>query len=126
MLPFCVLLCHALFVFFFFFKQKTAYELRISDWSSDVCSPDLHLAARLAERGQRPGGREHQVADAADVDHRRPVGQRVEQALELGDHEPPPPEVLPASRASAAAMACCRTVCMSGTRDASGREREWQ
>src|SRR3546814_2101935 len=29
------------FVFFFFFKQKTAYELRISDWSSDVCSSDL-------------------------------------------------------------------------------------
>src|SRR3546814_5961044 len=26
---------------FFFFKQKTAYEMRISDWSSDVCSPDL-------------------------------------------------------------------------------------
>src|SRR3546814_16199250 len=27
---------------FFFFKQKTAYEMRISDWSSDVCSSDLH------------------------------------------------------------------------------------
>src|SRR3546814_994201 len=30
-----------MFVFFFFFKQKTAYEMRISDWSSDVCSSDL-------------------------------------------------------------------------------------
>src|SRR3546814_1730887 len=30
-----------LFVVFFFFKQKTAYEMRISDWSSDVCSSDL-------------------------------------------------------------------------------------
>src|SRR3546814_10319138 len=30
---------------FFFFKQKTAYELRISDWSSDVCSSDLMEAA---------------------------------------------------------------------------------
>src|SRR3546814_3614287 len=29
-------------VAFFFFKQKTAYELRISDWSSDVCSSDLN------------------------------------------------------------------------------------
>src|SRR3546814_1421552 len=29
------------FVFIFFFKQKTAYEMRISDWSSDVCSSDL-------------------------------------------------------------------------------------
>src|SRR3546814_5279679 len=28
-------------VYFFFFKQKTAYEMRISDWSSDVCSSDL-------------------------------------------------------------------------------------
>src|SRR3546814_9440921 len=31
------------FVVFFFFKQKTAYELRISDWSSDVCSSDLGI-----------------------------------------------------------------------------------
>src|SRR3546814_2602755 len=33
--------CHILF---FFFKQKTAYEMRISDWSSDVCSSDLSTA----------------------------------------------------------------------------------
>src|SRR3546814_7091984 len=33
-------LCYCLF-YFFFFKQKTAYEMRISDWSSDVCSSDL-------------------------------------------------------------------------------------
>src|SRR3546814_3459475 len=38
---------------FFFFKQKTAYEMRISDWSSDVCSSDLLLAivTDLKERG---------------------------------------------------------------------------
>src|SRR3546814_5173396 len=37
--------CFVLFCFsFFFFKQKTAYEMRISDWSSDVCSSDLNLA----------------------------------------------------------------------------------
>src|SRR3546814_674832 len=39
--------CNFLFfvyVFFFFFKQKTAYEMRISDWSSDVCSSDLFVA----------------------------------------------------------------------------------
>src|SRR3546814_7442005 len=30
-----------LYLFVFFFKQKTAYEMRISDWSSDVCSSDL-------------------------------------------------------------------------------------
>src|SRR3546814_1252229 len=32
----------------FFFKQKTAYEMRISDWSSDVCSSDLEANAKLA------------------------------------------------------------------------------
>src|SRR3546814_6075845 len=32
---------------FFFFKQKTAYELRISDWSSDVCSSDLRKVRRI-------------------------------------------------------------------------------
>src|SRR3546814_1135283 len=31
-----------MFILFFFFKQKTAYEMRISDWSSDVCSSDLN------------------------------------------------------------------------------------
>src|SRR3546814_3703486 len=40
------------FVCFFFFKQKTAYELRISDWSSDVCSSDL---AGLAVPIRLPG-----------------------------------------------------------------------
>src|SRR3546814_17985626 len=34
-----------MFICFVFFKQKTAYEMRISDWSSDVCSSDLHLCA---------------------------------------------------------------------------------
>src|SRR3546814_4609120 len=44
----CVFLkCHlkcasGYFAYVFFFKQKTAYEMRISDWSSDVCSSDLH------------------------------------------------------------------------------------
>src|SRR3546814_1685135 len=33
-------------LFLFFFKQKTAYEMRISDWSSDVCSSDLALRTR--------------------------------------------------------------------------------
>src|SRR3546814_8751369 len=42
------------FVCVFFFKQKTAYEMRISDWSSDVCSSDL-VARRRARGGH--GGR---------------------------------------------------------------------
>src|SRR3546814_5685726 len=46
-----VLLCVLLVCLFFFFKQKTAYEMRISDWSSDVCSSDLpiHSSSRLAQ-----------------------------------------------------------------------------
>src|SRR3546814_16827401 len=43
---------------FFFFKQKTAYELRISDWSSDVCSSDLlaqHVALALQGAGVDAG-----------------------------------------------------------------------
>src|SRR3546814_2661127 len=35
----------------FFFKQKTAYEMRISDWSSDVCSSDLFMGALGSARG---------------------------------------------------------------------------
>src|SRR3546814_2243834 len=38
-----VMICDSIYIvlYFFFFKQKTAYEMRISDWSSDVCSSDL-------------------------------------------------------------------------------------
>src|SRR3546814_4670705 len=45
---------------FFFFKQKTAYEMRISDWSSDVCSSDLKIGAELLES--------HHLADAIELD----------------------------------------------------------
>src|SRR3546814_1504361 len=41
MYSFCMFLC-------FFFKQKTAYEMRISDWSSDVCSSDLLADVRFS------------------------------------------------------------------------------
>src|SRR3546814_11433143 len=34
----------------FFFKQKTAYEMRMSDWSSDVCSSDLQIAGLINDR----------------------------------------------------------------------------
>src|SRR3546814_14304994 len=38
-----------LYIFFCFFKQNTAYEMRISDWSSDVCSSDLTEQAMLSD-----------------------------------------------------------------------------
>src|SRR3546814_4371996 len=53
----------SVFLLFFFFKQKTAYEMRISDWSSDVCSSDLliQLSRRaLAEAGSSPSDAYHQ------------------------------------------------------------------
>src|SRR3546814_6665559 len=51
--------------FVFFFKQKTAYEMRISDWSSDVCSSDLILEHRLRVAVAGIAGRGHRrQADA--------------------------------------------------------------
>src|SRR3546814_10932542 len=47
-------------MFIFFFKQKTAYEMRISDWSSDVCSSDLSLLRSLS-----PGGSADRRENAA-------------------------------------------------------------
>src|SRR3546814_10041077 len=54
MIMFSVLVEVDLCICFFFFKQKTAYEMRISDWSSDVCSSDLVEIA-----GPRRGARKH-------------------------------------------------------------------
>src|SRR3546814_3342790 len=73
-----------LYSIFFFFKQKTAYEMRISDWSSDVCSSDLHgeelgqlgvglvdrLFGDVVARVHEPGGE----AAAHPVDDRSPGG----------------------------------------------------
>src|SRR3546814_3593724 len=42
---------HLILCVFFFFKQKTAYEMRISDWSSDVCSSDLTTYYPLYQYG---------------------------------------------------------------------------
>src|SRR3546814_2511590 len=50
-------------VLFFFFKQETAYDLRISDWSSDVCSSDL-VSTRVLTRLKRG---EYAVQDELDL-----------------------------------------------------------
>src|SRR3546814_15515270 len=63
----------------FFFKQKTAYEMRISDWSSDVCSSDLPTYIRCAAQGNH----------SAMTQRGNPLGQRRvahEQALEAAAH----------------------------------------
>src|SRR3546814_4940276 len=65
-----------LLVFLFFFKQKTAYEMRISDWSSDVCSSDL-FAAGDEGFAQRPeillgmDQAEHRAGEDAGDQHQR-------------------------------------------------------
>src|SRR3546814_7894249 len=67
----CFVFC---IVYVFFFKQKTAYEMRISDWSSDVCSSDLRTGQRSAARASRlcyrgEGGRcwmRRRLGDEAD------------------------------------------------------------
>src|SRR3546814_9587151 len=55
---------------FFFVKQKTAYEMRISDWSSDVCSSDLSAGAPIT---RRPGAL-HPAADAHQMRGRSAKG----------------------------------------------------
>src|SRR3546814_4935771 len=49
------MLCMSVLLFFFFFKQKTAYEMRISDWSSDVCSSDLAAFTDSAKSSNETG-----------------------------------------------------------------------
>src|SRR3546814_14769945 len=80
--------------FFFFFKQKTAYEMRISDWSSDVCSSDLPGAdvqalARLVHvddaagevEGVGPLVHEHDIRPLGDD-----LAQRAERAVVIHRH----------------------------------------
>src|SRR3546814_13547903 len=55
-----LLLSLSLLFYVFFFKQKTAYEMRISDWSSDVCSSDLAVERAEAMRALRHLRRAHE------------------------------------------------------------------
>src|SRR3546814_9709623 len=72
---------------FCFFKQKTAYEMRISDWSSDVCSSDLSIVAMpvgnrimVAANGTHAGG--------AKLEHARRRGRLERRRTQRGDIEP--------------------------------------
>src|SRR3546814_7447311 len=60
-------------IMFFVFKQKTAYEMRISDWSSDVCSSDLRLRNMTALKPRATGSRtqEHPSAFRARISAHR-------------------------------------------------------
>src|SRR3546814_2146938 len=69
---------------FFFFKQKTAYELRISDWSSDVCSSDLlgghvrQVLLRLLRSGLRVSDRGGTVRATGNLAELEVDGQRLD------------------------------------------------
>src|SRR3546814_2685115 len=96
-------------LFFFFFKQKTAYEMRISDWSSDVCSSDLgvvdlgfssrHVA--LQAGGHQRYGLRHKFSFAGRAPARRRTVGQVEQVQ------------LETSRVSASAMPSPRKTTMT-------------
>src|SRR3546814_8181109 len=88
------------FFLFFFFKQKTAYEMRISDWSSDVCSSDLvgarihaeHLLGRALDDAGRPAlgvGQGEDVGEvvlALRIVAAKPLDER-EETLRLAQHD---------------------------------------
>src|SRR3546814_20612469 len=84
----CINLRHATCLQLHVFKQKTAYEMRISDWSSDVCSSDL--GEPLAERRRQDGyrGLRHRVVvrhhpGAAEIADRR-FGRAAHRRRRLG------------------------------------------
>src|SRR3546814_8704550 len=66
---------------FFLFKQKTAYEMRISDWSSDVCSSDLRSEAVAVQQDDVAGR-----AEAAKIDVRSAAVAVVDRRTDVGDH----------------------------------------
>src|SRR3546814_9660004 len=63
---------------FFFFKQKTAYDMRISDWSSDVCSSDLQGTARRAGE-DRAGQARPSAGSPAATTAARPARRRLRE-----------------------------------------------
>src|SRR3546814_8683533 len=71
--------------FVFFFKQKTAYEMRISDWSSDVCSSDLDRQRRDERHDRHQQQRSH---DRERGDDQRPAARKLAHPL-MAFHLPP-------------------------------------
>src|SRR3546814_11480088 len=63
-----------LFIYFFFFKQKTAYEMRISVWSSDVCSSDLASLERTMA-----------ILACQIEDNRERLAEQIDTLMAMGD-----------------------------------------
>src|SRR3546814_9006044 len=91
-------------MFFFFFKQKTAYEMRISDWSSDVCSSDLNAEStddaedeNGGRHNRRRNSQEHdEDADQRHIEHDQHsiadehAGNHAPEEMRVVDNEPGP------------------------------------
>src|SRR3546814_7366156 len=71
----------------FFFKQKTAYEMRISDWSSDVCSSDLGRSGRGGRAEGDPAGRA-ELREAPGAGHRQRQPGNPGAWRRSGPHQP--------------------------------------
>src|SRR3546814_9660546 len=80
-----IMLCCKLF--FFFYKQKTAYEMRISDWSSDVCSSDLPRRCAYSHH-RRTGPHRHRYPrgrpDPARSGRNHPSGTGIAHGVRFG------------------------------------------
>src|SRR3546814_4088987 len=72
----------------FVFKQKTAYEMRISDWSSDVCSSDLRFPRRIQQNGKIPFAFEDSAIPVKSTMHAHVAGLLVRKHFvdECGEH----------------------------------------
>src|SRR3546814_3280515 len=79
-------------LWFFFFKQKTAYEMRISDWSSDVCSSDLiggqhgidiEPQQQFGRKQHRQRGQAHEARAKRDAGPARAPDRRVIARAEI-------------------------------------------
>src|SRR3546814_3347220 len=73
----------------FFFKQKTAYEMRISDWSSDVCSSDLlgRLGGPIGPEGDRQIGLSGELRGEFRLEGQRLQQPAVERQAAVGSHQ---------------------------------------
>src|SRR3546814_8919836 len=115
-----------IFVMFVFFKQKTAYEMRISDWSSDVCSSDLvlhelgvnlsqvapcFLVPRHETFAVHPDAAALNVRELVGRGHVEPLEDAAEPRLfiELGTELPVEPERVP--RVQIGRASCRERVC---------------
>src|SRR3546814_10549871 len=130
-------------LFFFFFKQKTAYEMRISDWSSDVCSSDLAVQPREHPRppdapaveqhlgiavgaeacalGLKLGADLAKIVDLAVVGNGDPLVEalhRLRAAAEIDDRQPPMAKPHPRRGPHAATVGAAMRLHLDHHRDA--------